>query len=90
MEEESGKTAGEKTNVTENKEVQKDKTYTGTEVITYSAIVGILTGVIGYFIGERRGENKAKEKYEFAVKKWKSKPKGKKDEKEHDEEEFIL
>jgi hypothetical protein len=70
-------------------EDKKEKTYTKTEMLTYCGLTGLLAGVIGYFIGEHRGEKKAKEKYEHAVNTWKSKS-GKKGNKSNEEEEFVL
>lgn len=69
-------------------EVQKEKTYSRNEMLAYCGLTGLLAGVLGYFIGEHRGEKKAKEKYEHAVNTWKSKS-GKKASKEN-EEEFVL
>ncbi|HRE74308.1 MAG TPA: hypothetical protein PK637_14215 [Flavobacteriales bacterium] len=74
----------QKKTVLENQE----KTYTKTELFTYSGIAALLTGVIGYFIGENRGEKKAKEKFEYAVNKWKEKAEKRK--KEDQEEEFVM
>ena len=68
---------------------KKEKTYTQTEMFTYCGITSLIAGVLGYFIGENRGEKKAKEKYEHAVNTWKSKS-GKKGSKENTDEEFVL
>lgn len=67
---------------------KEDKTYTKTELFTYSGIAALVTGVIGYFIGENRGEKKAKDKYEHAVNLWKEKMEKRR--KEDKEEEFIM
>lgn len=55
------------------------KTYTSGELWMYGSIGALLTGVLGFFIGQAQGEKKAKQHYEHAVNEWRKKTESKKD-----------
>ncbi|MBK6526003.1 MAG: hypothetical protein IPO32_13125 [Crocinitomicaceae bacterium] len=79
----------------EPKATEPQKVYTQKDMLLYCGISALLTGVIGYFIGESRGEKKAKEKYEFAINEWQKKTRKQEKKKngaepEDSEEEFRL
>lgn len=67
---------------------KQEKSYSQKELFTYCGITGLVTGILGYFIGENRGEKKSNEKFEYAVNKWKEKAEKRK--KEDQEEEFVM
>lgn len=67
---------------------KKEKAYSQKELFTYCGLTGLVTGLLGYFIGEKRGEKKSNEKFEYAVNKWKEKAEKRK--KEDQEEEFVM
>jgi hypothetical protein len=67
---------------------KKEKTYSQTELLTYCGVTGLVTAIVGYFIGETQGEKKSKEHFEYAVNRWKKKTD--KEKEEQKEQEFVL
>jgi hypothetical protein len=76
-------------NTTAPKATEPEKVYTQKDMLLYCGLTGLITGVLGYFIGENRGEKKAKKKYEEAVNKWHS-ASGKKGKKDDPDQVFEL
>lgn len=77
--------AAETTKSNETKAMEPEKVYTQKDMFLYCGLTALVSGVIGYFIGESRGEKKAKKKYEEAVNKWHSVSGKKTDGKDPDE-----
>lgn len=74
------------------KKTPEEKNYSSGELWTYTSIASLVAGVIGYFIGESRGEKKSNEKFEKAINEWKSRKElsGGKNKADSGEEKFIL